>query len=54
MYAPYYTVAAGWQTTLGLNNATRVPIVVNPTLYSLDGAGAPLPSIRLEAHETIG
>jgi hypothetical protein len=51
IFAAYDTLGPDWRTTLLLNNSTRVPITVNPKAYSQDGAGAPLPTIRLEAHE---
>jgi hypothetical protein len=51
IFAAYDTLGPDWQTTLLLNNTSRVPLTVNPTVYSLDGAGVPLPVIHLEAHE---
>ncbi|MGH9795639.1 MAG: hypothetical protein ACRD5G_12780, partial [Candidatus Acidiferrales bacterium] len=51
IYAAYDTLGPRWQTTLLLNNTTRDPITVAPTVYSLDGAGIPLPFVPLAAHE---
>ncbi len=51
IFSPYYTVEPGWLTVLGLNNSTRVPITVSPTIYSLDGVGVPMSPVRLEPHE---
>jgi hypothetical protein len=50
-FAPYYTVQEGWRAVLGLNNTTRAPFDVMPTVCSLEGVAAVLPPIRLEAHE---
>src|SRR5712691_12792645 len=51
-FAPYYTVEAGFQAMLMLNNSTRAAFVVRPTVYSLAGNAVPMAPIRLEAHGT--
>lgn len=51
VFAPYYSVGKGYRAMLGLNNTTRAPFVVHPTIYSVDGEGVQMPPIRLEAHE---
>lgn len=51
IYSAYDTFGAGWETTLLLNNTTRAPIRVVPTVFSVDGEAVPLPAVRLEAHE---
>jgi hypothetical protein len=51
IFAAFDTLGPDWRTTLLLNNSTCVPITANLTVYSLDGVGALLPTVRLEAHE---
>jgi len=51
LFAPYYTVEQGFHSLLTLNNSTRVPFVVNPTVYARDGSGMVIAPISLEAHE---
>jgi hypothetical protein len=51
IFAGYDAFGSDWQTTLLLNNTTRVPLVVNPAAYSLDGTSATLPPIPLAARE---
>jgi hypothetical protein len=50
-FLAYDTFGPDWQTTMLLNNTTRVPLIVHPIVYSPNGASAKLPTIRLEAHE---
>lgn len=51
VFAPYYTTEHGWRAMLGVNNSTKAAFTVLPTVYSPDGAGIPMPAIRLEPHQ---